>query len=85
MLPGSVPSQNLPGQTFTPKQDRKLPLKRHITVKLIPKRTKKTLLSIISYLTLNLIMKNLWQKMLEWKLTTLFLNYWTMTIRCISY
>ena len=50
LVPGSVPSQNLPDKTTTPKQERKLPVKRQIIVKSTPKRTQKTSLSITSSL-----------------------------------
>ena len=50
LVPGSVPSQNLPDKTTTPKQERKLPAKRQIIVKSTPKRTQKTSLSITSSL-----------------------------------
>lgn len=49
---GSVPSQNLPGKTTTPKQEKKLPVKRQITVKSTPKRTQKNSLWINSPLDL---------------------------------
>ena len=51
LLQGSVPSQNLPGKTTT----TKLRAKRQITVKLTPKRTQKTSLSITSPLALTLL------------------------------
>ena len=46
LLPGSAFSQNLPGKTTAPKQERKLLVKRQITVKSTHKRTEKTSLSI---------------------------------------
>ena len=52
MQTGSVPSQNLPGKTTTPKQQRRLTVKRQITVKSTPKRTQKTSLPINSPLAL---------------------------------
>ena len=53
--PGSFSSQNLPGKTTTPKQERKLPVRQQITVKSTPKRTQKTSLSITSPLALPLL------------------------------
>ena len=47
--------QNLPGKTTTPKQERKLLVKRQITVKSPPKRTEKTSLSITLPLVLPLL------------------------------
>ena len=47
-------SQNLPGKTNTLKQERKLPVKRQISVKLISKRTQNTSQSITSRLALPL-------------------------------
>ena len=44
LLPGSVPSQNLPRKTST-KQERKLPVKQQITAKSTPRRTQKTSVS----------------------------------------
>ena len=55
LLPGSVPSQNIPGKTTTPKQRRKLPLKQQITVKSTSKITQKISLSISSPLALPLL------------------------------
>ena len=37
LLPGSFPSQDLPGKSTTSKQERKLPVKQQITVKSTPK------------------------------------------------
>ena len=54
LLPASVPSQHLPGKTIKPKQERELPVKRQITVKLTRKRTQKNSLSITSPLALPL-------------------------------
>ena len=54
LLPGSVPSQNLPGKTNTPKQGIKLPVKWKSTVKSAPKRTQKTSVSITLPLALPL-------------------------------
>ena len=45
-LPGSVPSQNLPGKTATPKQERKLSVKQQNTVKSTPRKTQRTSLPI---------------------------------------
>ena len=55
LLPGPLPSQNLPGKITTPKQERKLPIKRSITVKSTPKTTQKTWLPINSPLVLPLL------------------------------
>ena len=55
MLPGSFPSQNLPGKVTTPKQEQKLPVRQQVTVKPTPKRTQKTSRSIISPLALPLL------------------------------
>ena len=51
LLPGSFPSQNLPGKITTPKQEQK----QQATVKPTPKRTQKTSRSIISPLALPLL------------------------------
>ena len=40
-LPSSFPSQNLPGKTTTPKQERKLPVRQGITVNQHPKELRK--------------------------------------------
>ena len=42
LLPGFVSLLNVPCKTTTPKQERKLPVKRQITVKPISERTQKT-------------------------------------------
>lgn len=42
LLPGFVSLLNVPGKTTTPKQERKLPIKRQITVKPTSERTQKT-------------------------------------------
>ena len=55
LLPASFPSQNLPGKTTTPKQERKLLVRQQITVKSTSKRTQKTSLSITSPLALPLL------------------------------
>ena len=55
LLPGSFPSQNVPGKTTTPKQERKLPVRQQITVKSTPKRNEKTSLSITLPLALPLL------------------------------
>ena len=55
LLPGSFPSQNLPGKTTTPKQERKLPVRQQITVKSTPRRTQQASLSITSSLALPLL------------------------------
>ena len=55
LLPGSFPSQNLPGKTTTPRQERKLPVRQQITVQSTPKRTQKTSLSVTSSLALPLL------------------------------
>ena len=55
LLPSVVPSQNLPGKTTAPRQERNLPLKRQTTVKSTPKKTQKTSLSMISPLALPLL------------------------------
>ena len=55
MLPGSAPSQKLPGKTTTPKQERKPRVKRQITILSTPKITQKTSLSITSPLALPLL------------------------------
>ena len=55
LLPGSFPSQNLPGKTITSKQERKLPARQQITVKSTPKRTQKNSLSTTSPLALPLL------------------------------
>lgn len=52
VLPGSVLSQNVTVKTFTLKQERKVLINGQIYVKWTPKRTTKTLLSIISPLAL---------------------------------
>ena len=59
LLAGSAPSQNLPRKTTKPKQERKPPVRRQVTVKLTTKRTQKTSLSITSPVVLSLCMKNL--------------------------
>ena len=46
LLPGSFPSQNLPGKTTAPTKEQNLPVRQQITVKSTPKRTQKTSLSI---------------------------------------
>ena len=84
-LPGFVPSQNLPNKTFVTKQERKRPVKWQSTVKLIPKRTQKASLPIISPLALPLHnYKKSMTKMFEQKPTTPLWNYWTMTIHFIT-
>ena len=42
LLPDYFPSQNLPGKTTTPKQERKLPVRRQITVKSTPKKLRRS-------------------------------------------
>ena len=48
-------SQNLPGKTITPKQERNISVRQQITVKSTPKRTQKTSLSITLPLALPLL------------------------------
>ena len=55
LLPCSFSSQNLPGKTITPKQERNLSVRQQITVKSTPKRTQKTSLSITLPLALPLL------------------------------
>ena len=55
LLPCSFSSQNLPGKTITPKQERNISVRQQITVKSTPKRTQKTSLSITLPLALPLL------------------------------
>ena len=83
----SLAKLSKPDKTTTPKQERKLSVRQEIRVKITPKRTRKTSLSItLKLFPLALPLLNYEEPMTKdvaHKPITLFLNCWTMTIHFI--